>query len=261
MKTRNNIQQRVVYGEVKAVPADVDKTRTVTFIASTYSKDRHGTIVNQKGWKLDNFNRNPVIGYQHDVYGGGMCLKADPDDVIASNAKAYMDGDQLLVDVTFETEDVNAKAEKIFKKVKAGSLRAVSVGFLEIGTGRYGEGEEARGKAKETYYFDGQELLEVSVVNIPSNPDAVRKSLGDQTANALLYIRRNTGLSLSAIEKMTVREVLDVIEGNEPEGTGEGNTPPPPAGTPPSPEESTEPGPELYNVSADYEHFKLMCGF
>jgi|APHM01.1.fsa_nt_gi hypothetical protein len=32
----------------------------------------------------------------------------------------------------------------------------------------------------DTFYFNGQELLEFSVVNIPSNPNAVKKNFGEQ---------------------------------------------------------------------------------
>lgn len=234
-----------VYGTVRELPANVDETRTIPFIASTKSKDRHGTILNQDNWDLEAFNKNGIIGYQHDVYGGGICLKADPDDVIGSG-RAYVRDGQLMVDVTFETEDVNPKAEKIFKKVKAGTLKAVSVGFLPKGEGKYGTGEEARGAKNETYYFAGQELLELSIVNIPSNPDAVRKSLGDQTANALMFIKRNMGreVSFADIEKMTVREVLDTIEGKE---------------EPEKPEEETQvEKPVLLALPDAHEHFLTM---
>lgn len=203
-----------LFGTARAIDKNVDETRTVTFIASTDRKDRHGTVVNQKGWDLTDFNANPIIGYQHDVYGGGMCTKADPDDVIGTG-RAYVENGQLLVDVTFETEDVNPKAEKIFKKVKAGSLRAVSVGFLPIGKGKYGEGNQAKGAPDETFFFEGQQLLELSIVNIPSNADALKKNLGDQTANALLWIHRNLGeeVSFADIEMMTIRQVIDKIQG------------------------------------------------
>ena len=82
-----------------------------------------------------------------------------------------------MVDITFEPKEINELAEKIYQKILFGSLRAVSVGFLPIGKGRFGEGADS-----ETYYFAGQELLEVSVVNIPANPNALRKSLEDESA-------------------------------------------------------------------------------
>ena len=61
-------------------PKDIEETRTVQFVISTDSKDRHGTKLNMKNWQLDNFNRNPIVGYQHNVYGDNMCVPPNPDD-------------------------------------------------------------------------------------------------------------------------------------------------------------------------------------
>lgn len=204
------MESRNINGRVHELPEG--ESRKVTFVASTYTKDRHGTVVNQKGWNLERFNANPITGYQHNVYGDAMCTAPDPDDVLGP-ARAWVEGDELLVEIDFETADLNPKADKIFKKVKNGTLRAVSVGFVELGKGKYGEGEEARGMKNETYYFSGQELLEVSVVNIPSNPDALKKSFRDSTANAISYIAKALGneFSLSEIGDLKVDEVLKML--------------------------------------------------
>jgi hypothetical protein len=202
------------FGEVRAFAADVEETRTIEFVISTAAKDRHRTVLNQQGWDLANYSRNGIVGYQHNVYGGDMCIADNPDNVIGRGA-AYMEGDQLIGRVTFEPADLNPLAEKIFRKVLFGSLRATSVGFAEVGKGRWGEGEEARGAKNETYYFAGQELLEFSIVNIPSNPEAVGRALRDQTSNALMYVKRALGsdYSFADLEKMTVAEVLRLMDG------------------------------------------------
>ena len=188
------------------------ESRKVIFIASTSTKDRHGTVVNQKNWSLDRFNANPIAGYQHNVYGDDMCNASDPDDVLGP-ARAWLDDDQLMVEIDFETKDLNEKADKIFRKVKNGSLRAVSVGFVEQGQGKYGEGDEARGAKNETYYFEGQELLEISVVNIPSNPDALKKSFRDSTKNAISYVSKalNNSFSLGEIGDLKVDQVIAML--------------------------------------------------
>lgn len=152
-----------------------EESRTITFVASDDTKDSAGTVLNQDNWDLRRFNSNGVIGYQHKVYGGWDDTD-NPDNVIGKGY-AYIEDGKLMVDITFEPADINPLADKIYKKIQFGSLRAVSVGFLPIGRGKFGEGEDAN-----TYYFAGQELLEVSVVNIPSNPNALRKSLEAETA-------------------------------------------------------------------------------
>lgn len=190
------------------------ESRTVTFVASTYARDRHGTVVNQEGWRLENFNKNGIIGYQHNVYGD-MCEGPNPDDVIGKGF-ARLEGDELLIDITFEPKEINPQAEKIFQKVMFGSLNAVSVGFGEVGKGKFGEGDEARGGTNQTYYFEGQELYEVSVVNIPSNYEALKKQVRTSTAHAVTYLK---GLwpevSYSEIEKMTVGQVIRKLENRE----------------------------------------------
>lgn len=160
-------------------------SRRVTFVASDGTRDSAHTVLNPDGWDLQRFNNNGIIGYQHEVYGGWDA--ADPDKVIGKG-RAYMEDSKLMVDVDFEPAEINSLAEKIYQKVLFGSLRAVSVGFLPKGKGAWGKGEEAPGEARETYYYAGQELLEVSVVNIPANPNALRKAL-DAEADELAALR------------------------------------------------------------------------
>lgn len=201
------------FGELRAVPANVEETRTVQFVISNSTRDRHRTSLDPTKWQLDNFNRNGIVGYQHNVYGDGMCAGPNPDDVIGKG-RAFLEGDQLIGEVTFEPADINPQAEKIFRKVLFGSLRATSVGFAELGKGNYGTGKEARGGTEETYYFAGQELLEFSIVNIPSNPDATKRALRDQTSHALMFVKRTLGgdTSFADIEKLTVGEVLRQLD-------------------------------------------------
>lgn len=144
--------------------------RTITFVASDSTVDSAGTVLNQDNWNLTRFNKNGIIGYQHKVYGGWDDTD-NPDNVIGKG-HAYVEDGKLMVDITFEPAEINELAEKIYQKVLFGSLKAVSVGFLPMGKGRFGEGDDSN-----TYYFAGQELLEISIVNIPANPNALRKSL------------------------------------------------------------------------------------
>lgn len=172
MSKEINVSYRSMTSEIRKVD---EESRTITFVASDDTKDSAGTVLNQDNWDLRRFNSNGVIGYQHKVYGGWDDTD-NPDNVIGKGV-AYIEDKKLMVDITFEPADINPLADKIYKKIQFGSLRAVSVGFLPIGRGRFGEGEDS-----ETYYFAGQELLEVSVVNIPANPNALKKSLEAETA-------------------------------------------------------------------------------
>lgn len=212
------METRKIWGEIRELPKE--NSRKVVFTASTAARDRHKTVLNQNGWSLDNFNRNPVVGYQHNVYGD-ICNPPNPDDVLGP-ARAWVEDSkrangekQLMIEIDFETADLNPLADKVFRKIQNGTLRAVSVGFMELGEGRYGEKDkgEQRGGENETYYFEGQELLEVSVVNIPSNPEALKKQLRSNTRDALMYLVRAFGdkYSLSEIDEMKVCEIRELL--------------------------------------------------
>lgn len=203
-------EMNLTHGHARAFPANVEETRTVEFVISSAARDRYNTRCNPQGWNLENFNKNGIVGYQHNVYGD-MCSPPNPDDVIGQG-RAWVEGDQLIGSITFEPADINPLAEKLFRKVLLGTIRATSVGFQPVGEGRWGEGDEARGMENETYYFAGQELLEFSLVNIPANPEALVRSVRDQSAHALMYLRRATGLSFADIEGMTVRTLIDTLD-------------------------------------------------
>lgn len=164
----SKIKVRSFAAEIRKVN---EETRTVTFVASDGSRDSAHTVLNPEGWDLSRFEKNPVIGYQHNIYNGWS--PSDVDFVIGKG-HAYVEGKQLLVDITFEPSSINELAEKVYQKVLFGSINAVSVGFLPMG-GAWGKGEEGPGEPNETYYYNGQVLLEISVVNIPANPNAVQK--------------------------------------------------------------------------------------
>jgi HK97 family phage prohead protease len=154
--------------------------RTVEFVASDNSVDSYGTILPVDKWDLSRYKRNGIVGYMHDVYGDSWTKAADPDDVIGKG-EAFVENDQLIVRITFEPADLNEKADKIFRKLIFGSLHAVSVGFKPTAKGHMGD--EERGEDPNVYYYNGQELLEVSVVNIPSNPNALMRSIEEERKN------------------------------------------------------------------------------
>lgn len=190
------------HSEIREIRKKEDE-RTITFVASDSTRDSAGTVLNQDNWDLTRFNSNGIIGYQHKVYGGWDDTD-NPDNVIGKG-HAYVEDGKLMVDITFEPKEINELAEKIYQKVLFGSLRAVSVGFLPIGKGRFGEGADA-----ETYYFAGQQLLEVSVVNIPANPNALRKSM--EAENDFLEAERKR-----LLEETKVKELAPEPQEEEPD--------------------------------------------
>lgn len=219
------MSKKITFGAVREIPANAEETRTIPFVLSTTTRDRHHTVLNQANWKLDNYRKNPVVGYMHNLYGD-MCNPPNPDDVIAMDkgvnvVEMSMQGPLALVGLpVFEPAAINLMADKIFRKLIFGTLSAASVGFLDFGKGAWGAGEEAEGAINETFRFEGQELLEWSVVNIPSNPDGGKRAgetIRNQSKAAIMYAFRELGKNFrfSQIESMRVRDVLDLLDGKD----------------------------------------------
>ena len=171
-ENKDNILRRQITGlEFRAQDPD---RRMVEFVASTNAVDSYGTVLPVDKWDLSRYARNGVVGYQHDIY-----YSDDPDNVIG-RGEAFVDGDALAIRIYFEPAEINRKAEKVYQKVLFGSINAVSVGFAPTAEGHWGR--RADDEDPDVYYYNGQQLLEVSVVNVPSNPDAVKRSIEAERA-------------------------------------------------------------------------------
>lgn len=179
-----------------------EEKRTVEFIASDNSVDSYGTVLPVDKWDLTRYQNNGIVGYMHDVYGESWTKSADPDDVIG-RGEAFVEDDKLVVRITFEPASLNEKADKIFRKILFGSLRAVSVGFRATAKGH--KGDEERGENPNVYYYNGQELLEVSVVNIPSNANALKRSIEEE----------RSGWDIE--EKVEEPEVVEEVRAEDPD--------------------------------------------
>lgn len=140
------------------------------FTISDSTLDRYGTIIPVSSWNLDNYNKNGIVAYQHET---NSWSRNDPDYILGPG-KAWVDDDTLVGEVTYEPKDLNPLADKIRRKVDFGTLKATSVGFMPI-RGHYGN--EENGENPKVYYFDEVDLLEFSIVNIPANPNAVKRSI------------------------------------------------------------------------------------
>lgn len=170
-KKDNILRRQIDHLELRAID---EEQRMVEFVASTGAVDTYGTVLPPDLWDLSRYARNGVVGYQHDIY-----YSDDPDNVIG-RGEAYTANGELLIRIFFEPAELNPKAEKVYRKVLFGSINAVSVGFRATAPGHWGR--KADGEDPDVYYYNGQELMEVSVVNVPSNPDAVKRSAAEELA-------------------------------------------------------------------------------
>lgn len=136
--------------------------RIVRFIGTKESEDRTGDVIEAEGWQLDNFVKNPVFLWNHDPSLGP----------IGRVKQIIREGTSLLFDVEFAPPEVSDLADRMFKLIKSGFLKAVSVGFIPK------EFDFIRNSQEDItgIRFTKTELLELSAVSIPAHQDALLAS-------------------------------------------------------------------------------------
>lgn len=137
-----------------------EKAKSVTFVISTNQEDRYGEIVDQTSWNFKSFLKNPLVLWGHDP--------DQPENVLgtASSLQVAGDGSQTTAVLTFDS-DINPKADLVFNQIRKGTLRTVSVGFIN----------HTFNTEEDTPVLKDNELLEISVVPIPANSGAVALEL------------------------------------------------------------------------------------
>lgn len=123
------------------------------FVLSDGSLDRHGTRINPKGWVLEAFKRNPIALFGHS---GGF--------PIGQWENVRVQKDKLIGTLVLAAAGTSDRIDELRKLAEQGILRAVSVGFSVI---KYGE------PGKSEYDYEEQELMECSLVSVPSNTNAI----------------------------------------------------------------------------------------
>ncbi len=152
-------------------PQPGSSSRRIKFVFSDGTVDRAGDTIDPAGWQLGTFVKNPVALFGHD--------SSSIECVIGKAVNVGAVGGKLVGEIEFAEASVNPRADMCFKMVKAGLLNAVSVGFLPIDFS-FSVDKERRGGMD----FKRQELLEISIVPIPANANALvtARSMGIDTA-------------------------------------------------------------------------------
>jgi HK97 family phage prohead protease len=135
-----------------------DEARAIDFTISTNGVDRMGDVIDQGGWRLENYRRNSVVLWAHDA---SMLPVAKASNVRIEDGK-------LKARATFATRDISGMANAVYEMLKQGFLNATSVGFAPI--------KYAFSDANDRKFgidFLQQELLEFSICNVPANADCL----------------------------------------------------------------------------------------
>lgn len=146
---------------IKSVVKGIDeKERKISMLGTTEIIDRDNEVLSADGWELENFKSNPVVLFGHDHWTPAV------GKAVVTKGK-----DGLMFDITFPPEGTYPLADTLFKLYKGGFMSASSVGFIpkewvDADPEKAGEGVPRRKYTK-------QELIEISLVNVPANPSAL----------------------------------------------------------------------------------------
>lgn len=115
-------------------------------IATTGGVDRDGENILIDGWDFTNFMKNPVVLFGHDYWSFPIGAVTD----------LRIEGDSVIAKGVFARTEEGQKARVLYED---GILKTVSVGFMV--------------KNRDGNTITSAELLELSFVPVPSNPDAI----------------------------------------------------------------------------------------
>lgn len=142
----------------ESVEVNNDQRKSV-FTISSGSVDRDNDIVNPDGWDFAEYRKNPIILWAHDA-------KQLP---LAKSAREWVVDGRVRSVAEFPEKGVHPFADQVFALVGGGFIRGTSVGFRPIA---------AEPRQKGGYHYQRQELMEYSILPIPSNRDALREAKG-----------------------------------------------------------------------------------
>ena len=148
----------------------------VSATVSTEQVDRDGDVIRAAGWDFSNFEKHPVLLANHDY----SSLKSQ----IGVWEEVAVIGTEMKGTARFFIGKGNSEADYAFELAKEKAL-AFSVGFIPDLEKAKPLSKDGAGSVTGTE-FNGQELLEISAVTVPSNPAAIQRIIKNQAINQLI---------------------------------------------------------------------------
>lgn len=137
----------------------------IEMIGSTEHVDRDNEVLKIDGWDIKNYKKNPVVLPAHMYWEPAI-----------GRAKVRIDEKNLVFRIEFPPSGINPVADVYKGLYKGGFMKASSVGFIGQ-EWKWGEKED---EPRRT--FLKQELLEISLVSVPANPNALLTEKGIEQA-------------------------------------------------------------------------------
>jgi len=125
--------------------------------------DREGDVILAEGWELENYRKNPVILFAH---------KYDQPPV-ARALEIGVSQKGLRFRAQFPSRKEYPFADTIYQLYRGGYLRSFSVGFIPK---LWEDRKPASGDGQGGRLFRRHELVEISVVPIPTHPRALAEA-------------------------------------------------------------------------------------
>lgn len=172
---------KLLFTKAYAETVEENGVLTKVFIASTDVVDRMGESVSVDGWQLDDYKKNPVILWSHNNQEPAI------GKATKIGYKTLSDGRKALV-YTPVFHKKTQLSQAVSDLIDDGTLNATSVGFMPL--------------EKDGNTFTKQELLELSIVNVPANQEAL-----------------SLGLATKGFDPKRIKELLE--EPKEPESPKE----------------------------------------
>ena len=127
----------------------------IRFVASTEGAKRDGLDLKAEGWAVTNYMMNPIVSWAHDY-----------NKLPIGRATVSFQGRDLLADVQFD--DGDPFAAEVERKVRAGFVNAVSVGWQDQSDGQ-------------------RDLVDIAVCAVPVDPQALAISRAIEEPDGLRY--------------------------------------------------------------------------
>lgn len=134
----------------------------LSFVASTPGIKRDGKDLDPGRWMLDNYRKNPIVLWVHDYMGRRLPI---------GRADAQIVPGRLSVSIAFDQDD--PFAVEVERKYREGYLNAISVGWDDV--------QLEDGPAYE--------LLDISAVPVPGDPDALMERMQEARGNLSDWIQ------------------------------------------------------------------------
>lgn len=161
-----------------AAGPDPGGLRALRFTISTGVVDREQDRIALAGWDLANFARNPVVLWGHDAerLPIGRAFDVRIEDACLKASVEFVPAD---------IPEAGQFADAVYRLAMQGFIAATSVGFRPIKWDYTSDPSRGGDDWFPGIDFEQQELVELSIVTVPANPEALLDAPGPGEGTAI----------------------------------------------------------------------------